>query len=29
MNARFDTMEVKFAGLDKEVATLAERFWRS
>ncbi|MFB7844345.1 hypothetical protein [Microbacterium sp. NPDC056052] len=29
MNARFDTMDVKFSTLDKEVATLAERFWRS
>ncbi|KJL33701.1 hypothetical protein RS86_01498 [Microbacterium azadirachtae] len=29
MNARFDTMDVKFSTLDREVATLAERFWRS
>ena len=29
MNARFDTMDVKFSTLDREVATLAARFWRS
>ncbi|MDR2322056.1 MAG: hypothetical protein LBE60_10470 [Microbacterium sp.] len=29
MNARFDTMDVKFSTLDREVATLAERFRRS
>lgn len=28
MNARFDTMDVKFSTLDREVATLGERFWR-
>ncbi|MFB7842797.1 hypothetical protein [Microbacterium sp. NPDC056052] len=29
MNARFDAMDVKVSALDKDVAALAERFWRS
>ncbi|KJL34579.1 hypothetical protein RS86_00834 [Microbacterium azadirachtae] len=29
MNARFDAMDVKVSALDKGVAALAERFWRS
>ncbi|MGM7699052.1 hypothetical protein [Microbacterium sp. A84] len=29
MNARFDTVEHKIETLDKEVATLATRFWGS
>lgn len=29
MNARFDAVDVKVSALDKDVAALAERFWRS